>query len=89
MNPVEIAHLRPQITMTGAVAMCRRRKKKKTNGDEECRRISLYKINKVLDRNKLTDPEKLVRKEFNYFLLLFQETNTNRLTLYQLYDHKN
>lgn len=36
----------------------------------------------------MTDPEKHVLKEYDDFLLLFQEVNANKLLPYQLYNHK-
>lgn len=43
--------------------MCRRIKNKKRYWDEEYTRVSLYEINKALNLDWVTDPEKIVPKE--------------------------
>lgn len=85
---VEPVQPRSQIRITRAGAISWRMKNKKSYGDEKYGRISFYEINKTLDSEKMTDPEKLVPKEYHDFLLLFQEVNMGKLPLHLSYDHK-
>lgn len=87
-DKVEMVHPRPQISLTGEAAMCRRTKNKKRYGDEKYRQMFLYEINKTLNSEKVTDPEKPLPKEYHDFLPLLDEINTNKLPPHRLYDHK-
>lgn len=57
--------------------MCQSIKNKKRYGDRQYGRISLYKINKVLDSDTTTDLEGLVPEEYHDSQLLLWEANTN------------
>lgn len=88
MVTVEVVHLRLQIFVTGAAAICEKIKDKKMYEDEVYRRVSLYEINKVLDSDGVTDLEKLVPREYHDFLPLFQEVIADKLPLYRSYYYK-